>query len=150
MNAFWYQCLLIGIVLVLGGCVDPRVYMNLDVRLLADGYPAEYVTGLMAGTESLCSEMLKDAFSTTPFPSTSPIRLRAPGFCTDKELRVDAQRQLEMELRNGQAYHQGWVDGNNEMARRWALHKEDIRLSQMYWDLPTVDNPKFDNHTKLK
>ena len=64
MKAFLSQSLLIGIVIVVGGCVVPQSYtnpyMNLDVRLLAEGYPPEYVEGYMTGFKSPCAEISTD------------------------------------------------------------------------------------------
>jgi hypothetical protein len=65
MKALLYHGLLIGIIFLVGGCVDPRSYMNLDVRLLADGYPPDYVEGYMAGFKSCWAEISPDKLNSS-------------------------------------------------------------------------------------
>ena len=139
MKTFRHQSLLIGIAVVVGGCVDPRSSMNLDVRLLADGYPAEYVTGVKTGYVSLCAKNVTD-------PLLWP-RLRHSGGLIETELLqgsmfLDSERVIEayckgksLEVKVEQnpgdrkAYQQGLSDGY-EMARRRVVDDELSRRRQ--------------------
>jgi len=107
MKAFWYQCLLIGIVLVLGGCVDPRVYMSLDVRLHADGYPPEYIDGLNAGCEAFCRELSEGKTERLLFPPPSPSPYEISRVCSN----INLNAKSEQKPRDNRSYQQGWADG---------------------------------------
>lgn len=106
MKAFWRQGLLIGIATVAVGCS----YMSREGRLLAAGYPPEYVTGFVAGLE----EGYEWA-CVRPGASWEP-------YCRGKNLEL----KVEQKPRNSESYRQGRADGHS-LALDHALAEDEQR-----------------------
>lgn len=133
MKAFWYHGLLICIATVVGGCVDPRSYMNLDVRLLADGYPPEYVEGYLAGFKSYCDERSTDK-SNLLDNREAEANLKAK-YCIGLNLEV----KVEQDPKNSKSYQQGRDDGKivaSSSFLSYSQHMQERRdMQELLYDM---------------
>lgn len=129
MKAFFYPGLLIAIAIVVGGCVDPRVYMSLDVRLLADGYPPEYVKGYVAGFKCHFPEVV----TAKTYSSLDDFAARAHR-CSGENEEV----KVEQDPKNSKSYQQGRADGKGAGALalyHYSQYLEEARKTQEMYSI---------------
>ena len=131
MNSFLYQGLLIGIVIVVGGCVVPQSYtnpyMNLDVRLLAEGYPPVYVEGYMTGFKSPCAEISTDKLNSVD-DWVAEAEWKAAN-CSGQNLGAKGGQ----EPKSSKSYQQGRDDGKiagESSLRSYLQYMQEARIAQ--------------------
>lgn len=160
MKTFWHQNLLISLSVLAVGCSS----MSREERLLADGYPPEYVAGVKTGYDSLCAKNVTDPLlwprlrysgglietellQGSMFLDSEKI---IEGYCKGKSLEV----KVEQNPGDRRAYQQGLSDGY-EMAIRRVVDEElsQRRQAQAAYDAMKYqmwNDKQFNPQLKLK
>ncbi|MFO0698474.1 MAG: hypothetical protein U0236_04535 [Nitrospira sp.] len=147
MKAFWFQGLLISAAIVAVGCVGPQSIVRFEERLLAAGYPLEYVESYKTGYESFCAEKFAD--------KSHPLTSWEFEYCLSRNMEVMAGQHPK----SSKSYQQGREDGKiagESSFRFYTQYMQEARqiqeMSRMikplsYQELKMLNQP-FDKFNK--
>ena len=113
MKALLYRWLLISTVILPLGCAGPDWNIGREERLLADGYPPEYVAGFKTGYESFCAERYAD--------KSRPITNWEAEYCSSRNLEAKGKQ----EPRKSKSYQQGQEDGKQVAGRDFYNYRKN-------------------------